>query len=60
MGKVRKPYDFFMLRQSVYITLAGYADVNDAERLSPGPTSRLIGSENIWKRGAADCFIQCW
>jgi hypothetical protein len=33
------------LRQSVYSRLAGYEDVNDAER--------LIGSENIWERGAA-------
>ena len=40
-------------RQSVYGRLAGYEDVNDAERLSQDPTFRLIGSEKIWERGAA-------
>jgi Transposase DDE domain group 1 len=33
--------------------LAGYEDVNDAERLSQDPTFRLIGSAKIWERGAA-------
>ena len=33
--------------------MAGYEDVNDAERLSQDPTFRLIGSEKIWDRGAA-------
>ncbi|MGO8737130.1 MAG: transposase, partial [Terriglobia bacterium] len=33
-----------LLRQSVYSRLAGYEDVNDAERLSQDPTFRLIGS----------------
>jgi hypothetical protein len=33
--------------------LAGYEDVNDAERLSQDSTLRLIGSEKIWDRGAA-------
>jgi len=42
-----------LLRQSVYSRLAGYEDMNDAERLSPDPTFRLIGSEKIWERGAA-------
>jgi hypothetical protein len=42
-----------LLRQSVYSRIAGYADVNDAERLSQDPTSRPIGSEKIWDRGAA-------
>jgi len=42
-----------LLRQSVYGRLAGYEDVNDAERLSQDPTFRLIGSEKIWERGAA-------
>jgi hypothetical protein len=42
-----------LLRQSVYSRLAGYEDVNDAERLSHDPTFRLIGSERIWDRGAA-------
>jgi hypothetical protein len=42
-----------LLRQSVYSRLAGYADVNDAERLSQDPTFRLIGSKKIMERGAA-------
>ncbi len=42
-----------LLRQSIYSRLAGYKDVNDAERLSQDPTFRLIGSEKIWERGAA-------
>src|SRR3974377_445143 len=33
--------------------MAGYEDVNDAERLAHDPTFRLIGSEKIWGRGAA-------
>ena len=40
-----------LLRQSVYSRLAGYEDMNDAERLSQDPTFRLIGSEKIWERG---------
>ena len=42
-----------LLRQSLYSRLAGYEDVNDAERLAQDPTFRLIGSEKIWERGAA-------
>ncbi len=42
-----------LLRQSVYSRLAGYEDVNDAERLSQDPAFRLIGSDKIWDRGAA-------
>ena len=42
-----------LLRQSVYSRLAGYEDLNDAEKLSQDPTFRLIGSEKIWDRGAA-------
>jgi hypothetical protein len=42
-----------LLRQSVYSRLAGYEDLNDAERLSQDPTFRLIGSEKNWDRGAA-------
>jgi len=42
-----------LVRQSVYRRLAGYEDVNDADRLSHDPTFRLIGSETIWERGAA-------
>jgi hypothetical protein len=33
--------------------LAGYEDVNDAERLLQDPTFRLIGLEKIWEGGAA-------
>lgn len=40
-----------LLRQSVYSRLAGYEDVNDAERLAQDPTFRLIGSEKVWERG---------
>jgi hypothetical protein len=39
-----------LLRQSVYSRLAGYEDVNDAERLSQDPTSRLIGSGCCWRK----------
>jgi hypothetical protein len=42
-----------LVRQSVYSRLAGYEDVNDAERLSQDPAFRLIGSRKIWERGAA-------
>jgi Transposase DDE domain group 1 len=42
-----------LLRQSVYSRMAGYEDVNDAERLSQDPTFRLIGSKKIWEHGAA-------
>src|ERR1019366_7218250 len=41
-----------LLRQSVYSRLAGYEDVNDAERLSQDPAFRLIGSKKVWERGA--------
>ena len=36
-----------LLRQSICSRLAGYEDLNDAERLSQDPTFRLIGSEKI-------------
>jgi hypothetical protein len=42
-----------LFRQSVYSRIAGYEDVNDAERLSHDPTFRLIGSAKIWDRRAA-------
>jgi hypothetical protein len=42
-----------LFRQSVYSRLAGYEDVNDAERLSQDPTLRRIGSVKIGDRGAA-------
>jgi hypothetical protein len=41
------------VRHSVYSRLAGYEDVNDAERLSQDPVFRLIGSEKVLERGAA-------
>ena len=42
-----------LLRRSVYSRLAGYEDLNDAERVSVDPTFRVIHSEKIWERGAA-------
>jgi hypothetical protein len=42
-----------LLRQSVCSRLAGYEDVNDADRLSQDPTFRLISSVKVWDRGAA-------
>jgi hypothetical protein len=39
--------------RSVCARLAGYEDLNDAERLSQDPTFRLMGSERIWDQGAA-------
>src|SRR3984893_15036663 len=42
-----------LVRQSVFRRLAGYEDVNDAERLSHDLTFRLIGSEKVWERGAS-------
>jgi hypothetical protein len=42
-----------LLRQSIYSRLAGYEDVNDAQRLSQDPTFRPIGSKKISERGAA-------
>jgi hypothetical protein len=41
---------------SAYSRIAGYEDVNDAERASQDPTLRLIGSEKTWDRGAALTF----
>ncbi len=42
-----------LVRQSVDSRLAGYEDLNDAERVSVDPTFRMISSQNIWERGAA-------
>jgi hypothetical protein len=42
-----------LFRQSVYSRIAGYEDVNDAERISQNPTFCLIGSEKTWDRGVA-------
>jgi len=45
-----------LVRQSVYSRLAGYKDVNDAERLSRDPAFRLIGSEKgLGARSGVDC-----
>ena len=38
-----------LLRQSIYNRLAGYEDLNDAERLSQDPAFQLIGSRKIWR-----------
>ena len=48
------------LRQSVYSRLAGYEDLNDAERLAADPTFRLISSQRIWDRGAALASTLHW
>jgi hypothetical protein len=37
-----------MLRQSVYGCLAGYEDLNNAERVLVDPTFRLIRSKRVW------------
>jgi hypothetical protein len=42
-----------LLRQSIYGRLAGYEDLNDAERVSADPAFRLISSRKIWDRAAA-------
>jgi hypothetical protein len=47
-----------LLRQSIYSRMAGYEDVNDAERLSQDPTFRLIGSEKIWEWAALASRLQ--
>ena len=41
------------MRQSVYLRLAGYEGLNDAVRVFPDPTFRLLGSKKNWDRGAA-------
>src|SRR5215472_11196434 len=42
-----------LFRQSIYSRVAGYEDVNDAQRLSQDPAFRLIGSGKVWDRGVA-------
>jgi Transposase DDE domain group 1 len=42
-----------LVRQSIYSRLAGYEDVNDAERLFQDPAFRLIGSQKVLERGVA-------
>ncbi len=37
-----------LLRQSIYSRLAGYEDLNDAERLSQDPTFRLRARPCCW------------
>ena len=41
------------MRQSVYCRLAGYEDLNDAERPAADPKFRLISSQRICDRDAA-------
>jgi predicted ribosome quality control (RQC) complex YloA/Tae2 family protein len=41
-----------LFRQSVYSRIAGYEDVNDAERRAQDPTFRLIGEDLESRRGA--------
>ena len=53
MAKTRNSPFTDLLGQSVYSLLAGYEDLNYAERLSQDPTFRLFGSEKIWDRSAA-------
>ena len=45
-----------LLRQSVYGRLAGYEDVNDAERLSLDPAMRAIVDRKGFDRRAASTF----
>ncbi len=42
-----------LLRQSVYIRLAGYEDVNDAQRLSLDPVMRVITGKKHRGKNAA-------
>lgn len=42
-----------LLRQSVYSRLAGYEDVNDAERLSLDPAMRVVTGKNPEKNAAS-------
>lgn len=39
-----------MLRQAVYSRLAGYEDVNDAERLRVGPRCATLWEAGRWRR----------
>ncbi len=52
-GKNRQLPLIDLVRQSIYSRLAGYEDVNDAERLSQDPAFRLIGSRKVCERGVA-------
>ena len=46
-----------LLRQSVYSRLAGYEDLNDAERLAADPTFRLISSQRIGRRSGRPSLL---
>ena len=46
-----------LLRQSVYVRLAGYEDTNDAERLSVDPAMRKIVGERAKERAAASTSL---
>ena len=51
---LNKPFPLSdLLQRSVYSRLAGYEDLNDAERLAADPTFRLISSQRVWDRIAA-------
>jgi DDE family transposase len=51
---LNKPFTLSdLLQRSVYSRLAGYEDLNDAERLAADPTFRLISSQRVWDRIAA-------
>jgi hypothetical protein len=52
-GKNRRHLLTGLLRQSVYGRLAGYEDVNDAERLSRDPAMRVIVERKGLDRRAA-------
>jgi hypothetical protein len=41
-----------LVGHSVYRRVAGYEQVNDAERVSQGPKFQVVGSEKIRVRGA--------
>jgi hypothetical protein len=46
-----------LVRQSVYSRLAGYEEVNDAERLSQDPAFRIVGSHRIGARRGVDLAL---
>ena len=52
VGKNKQHRIVPLLRQSIYSRLAGYEDVNDAERLSIDPAMRHVGKS----AGPARCF----
>src|SRR5215213_10947964 len=53
-GKNRRHLLVGLLRQSVFGRLAGYEDVNDAERLCHDPAMRwVVGDRAIWEAAAS-------